>query len=137
MRTSRIVTSFLRDGDRFLIVRRSFQVRTMRGLWAGISGTVEGDEAPQDRAVTEIREETGITRDGITQVRAGAPVAVGSPRYPDHGWEVFPFLFSVAAPGPRITLNWENTEYRWVAACEIARYDTVPDLGRILYGLLR
>jgi len=134
MRRTRIVTAFIRDGDRFLILRRSNRVKTMKGRWAAVSGIIEGGEEPLYRARTEIREELGITADRIVLVRAARKMAVTSPQYSNHEWVVFPFLF--AADSPRITLNWENSEYRWVSADQITGYRTVPSLVRVLRSLL-
>lgn len=134
MRRTRIVTAFIRDGDRFLILRRSSRVKTMKGMWAAVSGIIEGDEEPLHRAKTEIREELGIAADRIALVRAARRMAVTSPQYSNHEWVIFPFLFS--ADSPRIRLNWENSEYRWVSADQIAGYRTVPNLERVLRSLL-
>jgi hypothetical protein len=38
MRSTKIVTSFIQDDGKLLILRRSDKVKTMKGLWAGISG---------------------------------------------------------------------------------------------------
>jgi len=134
MRSTKIVTAFIRDGRKFLILRRSSRVRSMRGLWAGVSGIIENDEEPLSRAKIEIFEELGITEDRITLVRTAKKMRITSPQYKNHEWEVFPFLFS--ARNPEITLNWENSEYRWATAGEIARHKTVPSLDKVLLSLL-
>jgi hypothetical protein len=46
MRSTKIVTSFIRDNDKLLILKRSDKVKSMKGLWAGISGIIENDEEP-------------------------------------------------------------------------------------------
>ena len=53
------------DGQ-YLILKRSDKVRTMKDLWAGISGIIEGNEDPLYRAKKEILEETSITENQIT-----------------------------------------------------------------------
>lgn len=133
MRPARVATAFLCSGGRVLLVRRSGRVRTMRGLWGGVSGSVEGGESPLVRARAEILEELGAGAGGARLLGAAAPLLVSSPA---HGgeWEVFPFLFG--APGGAIELNWENSEYRWVRPGDVAGYDTVPGLGEALSRLL-
>jgi translation initiation factor eIF-2B subunit delta len=44
----------------------------------------------------------------------------------DTVWVINPFLFE--AKSDSITLDWENTEYRWVHPAELASYDAVPKL---------
>ena len=60
MRSTRIVTSFIKHNDQILILKRSEKVRSMKGLWSGVSGIIENNENPTDRAKIEIFEEVGI-----------------------------------------------------------------------------
>ena len=134
MRSTKIVTSFIQDKDRFLILKRSKYVKTMKCLWAGISGIIENDEEPQSRAKIEIFEELGITADRITLVKAGPKTRIISPQYKNHEWEIFPFLF--LSENPEIILNWENSEYKWIRLDDIIDYQTVPNLEQVLRSLL-
>ncbi len=54
MRSTKIVTSFIKNDDKLLILKRSDKVRSMKGLWAGISGIIENNEEPLTRAKIEI-----------------------------------------------------------------------------------
>jgi len=53
-----VTTSFLLNGGKVLVLQRSQRVNTYPGLWAGISGTIEGDETPTETAIREIMEES-------------------------------------------------------------------------------
>lgn len=134
MRSTRIVTSFIKDNDRFLLLKRSDKVKTMKGLWAGVSGIIEGDEEPLKRAKIEIFEELGIIEDKIKFLKSSLEMKVRSPQYENHEWEIFPFLFEVK--NPIIKLNWENSEYRWITVNEIKNYETVPSIDKVLFSLL-
>jgi len=134
MRATRIVTSFLKDEDKFLILKRSKKVKTMKELWAGISGIIENNEEPLSRAKIEIFEELGIKEDQLKLIKAAEKLRIVSPQYQNHEWEVFPFLFEVR--NPNIKLNWENSEYRWIDKDELKDYETVPNLDRVLFNLL-
>lgn len=134
MRSTRIVTSFIKDNDKFLLLKRSNKVKTMKGLWAGISGIIENDEEPLNRAKIEIFEELGITEDKIKFLKAASKMTVHSPQYENHEWEIFPFLFE--SNNPTIKLNWENSEYKWVTINEIRNYETVPSIDKVLLSLL-
>ena len=134
MRSTKIVTSFITDNNKFLLLKRSQKVKTMKGLWAGISGIIEKNEEPLVRAKIEIFEELGITEDAISLLNAAEQIKVESPQYKNHQWEIFPFLFEVK--DPKIKLNWENSEYRWINADEISDYETVPNLKKVLFDLL-
>ncbi len=134
MRSTKIVTSFLTDNDKFLILKRSQKVKTMKGLWAGVSGIIEKNEVPLERAKIEIFEELGIPENRISLLKSAGQMKVESPQYKNHEWEIFPFLFE--AKEPEIKLNWENSEYLWINADEISNYETVPNLEKVLLILL-
>ena len=134
MRVTKIVTSFIQDEQKLLILRRSNKVKTMKGLWAGISGIIEKNEPPLTRAKIEIYEETGISEDKIRLIKNAAKLRVNSPQYENHEWEIFPFLFE--AKNPDIKLNWENSEYTWITIDELKNYNTVPSLEKVLQNLL-
>ncbi len=134
MRSTRIVTSFIRDDDKFLILKRSDKVKTMKELWSGISGIIEGNESPLKRAKIEIFEETGITEDNIKLIKTSEEITVNSPQYKNHQWQIFPFLFE--AVNPTIRLNWENSEFKWIQANELEKFQTVPSIRKVLFNLL-
>ena len=134
MRSTKIVTSFIRDNEKLLILKRSDKVKSMKGLWAGISGIIEKNEEPLKRAKIEIFEEVGITEDLITLVKTSEEMRINSPQYENHEWEIFPFLFE--AKNPTIKLNWENSEFKWINIEELENYETVPSLQKVLFNLL-
>ena len=134
MRSTKIVTSFIKDNEKLLILKRSDKVQSMKGLWAGISGIIEKNEEPLKRAKIEILEEAGIIEDKITLVRSVEEMRINSPQYENHEWEIFPFLFE--AKNPIIKLNWENSEFKWINKEELENYDTVPSLQKVLFNLL-
>lgn len=134
MKTTKIVTSFLTLDDKYLILKRSNKVRTMKELWAGISGIIEGNEEPLYRAKKEIHEETNITENQITLIRTASQMRIDSPQYKDHEWLIFPFLFSVREP--KIRLNWENSDYQWINLTDLVKFQTVPSLEKVLASLL-
>lgn len=134
MHSTKIVTSFLSHGDKILILKRSQNVKTMKGIWAGISGIIEGDEEPLYRAKTEIFEEVGLTEDNLVFIKSAPKMHVNSPQYTNHEWVIFPFLFSTKEP--KLKLNWENSEFKWIERNEISKYRTVPNLEKVLASLL-
>ena len=134
MRSTKIVTSFIKDDDRLLILKRSNKVKSMKGLWAGISGIIEENEEPLERAKIEIFEEIGISEDRITLVKSAEKMRVSSSQYENHEWEIFPFLFEVK--NITVNLNWENIEFKWIKVEELKKYQTVPSLQKVLFNLL-
>ena len=135
MYSTNIVTSFIKDDDKILILKRSDKVKSMKCLWAGVSGIIEkNDKTPLDRAKTEILEETGIAENKIELLKSIEQIKIESAQYRNHEWNIFPFLFRTK--NSEIKLNWENSEFKWVKPNEIKNYETVPELEKILFSLL-
>lgn len=120
-----VVTSFLRTGQRILLLRRSQKVGTHRGQWSAVSGYLERDEQPLTRATTEIREEVGLPANQINLLREGEVLRTFD-EGTDTVWVIHPFLFE--AKSSTIQLDWENSEYRWIEPKQLASYETVPKL---------
>ena len=134
MRSTRIVTSFIKYNDQILILKRSEKVRSMKGLWSGVSGIIENNENPIDRAKIEIFEEIGIREKEIRLLKKLEKMKISSQQYKNHEWEIFPFLFETK--NDNIKLNWENSEFEWIQPKELKNYQTVPSLEKILLNLL-
>ena len=134
MRSTRIITAFIINNNKILILKRSDKVRSMKGSWSGISGIIENNEIPINRAKIEIFEEVGIKENKINLVKSIEKIKITSPQYENHEWEVFPFLFETKET--EIKLNWENSEHKWINVNELKNYETVPSLDKILFNLL-
>ena len=134
MRSTRIITAFIKNNNKILILKRSDKVRSMKGLWSGVSGIIENNEIPINRAKIEIFEEVGIKENKINLVKSIEKIKISSPQYENHEWEVFPFLFETKET--EIKLNWENSEHKWINVNELKNYETVPSLDKILFDLL-
>ena len=135
MYSTNIVTSFIKNDDKILILKRSDKVKSMKCLWAGVSGIIEkNDTTPLERAKIEIFEETGINEKEIELLKSIEQIKIESSQYKNHEWNIFPFLFK--ANNPKIKLNWENSDFDWIKPNEIKNYKTVPDLEKILFSLL-
>lgn len=133
MQDAKVVTCFLLrrspGGDEVLLLRRSQQVGTYRGRWAGVSGYLE-EANPLAQAYREIEEEAGLARDEVTLLRAGEPLVVVDAEA-DRSWIVHPFLFEVR-PDAQVRVDWEHTEARWVRPEEASAFETVPQLTEAL-----
>ncbi len=125
-----VVSAFLRNRGRYLVVRRSERVGSFQGRWSAVSGYVEGNEDPRRRAAQEIREETGLK--GARFVRAASPLIT---RHGNTAFIVHPFLFDAATR--RVRLDWENVESRWIVPPDLAELPAVPRLGDVLERLLQ
>ena len=133
MHKTKIVTTFLTNSDKILLLKRSQKVKSMKNLWAGISGIIEGDEEPVKRAKIEVYEEVGIEESNIKLIKEGDVILIESTQYENHQWEVYPFLFS--CNDRDVKLNWENSDSKWINVNELKDYTTVPSLDKVLTRL--
>ena len=124
----KVVTCFLESDGKILLLRRSEQVGSYRGRWAGVSGYLE--RSPEEQALIEIEEETGLSGEDIELVARGEPLPVKD-REMGIRWLVHPFLFHVRDPSI-INIDWEHKELRWIDPQEIGYYQTVPMLKEAL-----
>ncbi len=133
---SQVVTCILEHDGKILLLKRSNQVGTYRGLWGGVAGYVEELEEPYDTAIKEIRQEVGIEVDALELVRKGNPIEF-SDTYEGrrYNWVVYPFLFHIQSK-ELVQIDWEHEEYRWVHPSEVRKLETVPGLDEVVSQLL-
>ncbi len=127
MEYKQVVTSFLRRGQLILLMRRSSEVGTYQGKWGAVSGFLEENETPYERAKLEIIEETDLSPNDLSLIRSGELVRVFDEEK-NVVWIVHPFLF--ATEKSTMHINWENSRYKWVNPEDLTSYETVPSLGR-------
>jgi 8-oxo-dGTP diphosphatase len=132
LQEKKVVTCFLESGGEILILRRSGEVGSYRGSWAGVSGYIES--TADEQALTEIEEETNLRREDVELIKRGEPLAVE-----DEGlgtrWLVYPYLFRIKNRD-KIRIDWEHKESRWIKPEDIDRYQTVPKLKEALSRVL-
>ncbi len=125
VREVRVVTAFVeRDDGRILLLRRSGQVGSFQGRWAGVSGFLE-DPTAEGQALREILEETSLPPAALTVLGTAPPI------YARDGGTVYAAQpFRIRTRDAAVRLNWENDAFDWVDPAEIARRPTVPNLDR-------
>ncbi|TES83604.1 MAG: NUDIX pyrophosphatase [Dehalococcoidia bacterium] len=132
MQEKKVVTCFLESGGEILILRRSREVGSYRGSWAGVSGYIE--TTADEQALTEIEEEANLRRGDVELLKKGEPLAVE-----DEGlgirWVVHPYLFRIK-DREKIIIDWEHKEARWIKPEDIDNYQTVPKLKEALSRVL-
>jgi 8-oxo-dGTP diphosphatase len=132
LQEKKVVTCFLESEGEILILRRSGQVGSYQGRWAGVSGYIEA--TADEQALTEIEEETSLSREEVELIRRGTPLTVEDKELGVR-WIVHPFLFHIKDKN-KIKIDWEHKEARWIAPKDIANYQTVPRLKETLAQVL-
>ena len=123
-----MVTCFLESQGQILILRRSEQVGSYQGRWAGVSGYIE--QTDDEQALTEIEEETGLRKEDVRLIRKGKPLPVEDEKL-GMRWVVHPYLFYITDRN-KVKVDWEHKEARWIDPRDIDSYQTVPRLKEAL-----
>ena len=110
---------------KILVVKRSQKVGTYRGRWSAISGYLELN--PLAQAYREIQEETGLHPDELHLIKRGKPLVLLDDSVKTQ-WKIYAFCFS--SETAKITIDWENTVYKWIRPDQIDSLLTVPGLKK-------
>ena len=124
----RVVTCFLESNGEILILRRSEQVGSYQGKWAGVSGYIE--TTADEQALTEIAEETSLSQEDLKLVKKGEPLSIGDEKL-GIKWVVHPYLFHIKDRS-KTKIDWEHKEIKWIKPEEVGNYQTVPKLRETL-----
>ena len=128
LQEKRVVTCFLESDGEILLLRRSEQVGSYQGRWAGVSGYIE--KTPDEQAWVEIEEEASLCQEDLKLIKKGEPLIVDDEKLGVR-WVVHPYLFHIKDRS-KIKIDWEHKETRWIDPKDIDNYQTVPMLKETL-----
>ncbi|MGM0930494.1 MAG: NUDIX domain-containing protein [Actinomycetota bacterium] len=113
-----VVAAVVQWRGRIALFRRSRQVGHDSGLWHCITGFVEAGATPEQQALEELFEETGLQAKDLLDLRQGPVLVVtdgsGAP------WLVH--TFTALTSRRRLRTNWEHDSYRWTAPHKAKRF---------------
>ena len=132
LKEKRVVTCFLESENQILILRRSEQVGSYQGRWAGVSGYIEN--TADEQALIEIEEETSLGVEDIELIKKGEPLHIEDEKLGVE-WVVHPYLFHIK-DRDKIKIDWEHKELKWIEPEDIDNYETVPRLRETLEQVL-
>lgn len=133
--TAPVITVFMRYKDKILLLKRSNEVLTHKGKWSTVAGYLDELKPIQEKALEEIREETGVKEDIISKIHIGKPYKFKDTEA-NKIWLRHPILVELRDK-PDIKIDWEHTEYRWIKPEELKEFDTVPRLDRSFEDALK
>ena len=128
LQEKKVVTCFLESENEILILRRSGQVGSYQGRWAGVSGYIE--TTADEQALTEIEEETSLSGEDLRLIKKDRPLVVKDDKL-GIKWVVHPYLFHIKDRS-KVKIDWEHKETKWIDPKDIDNYQTVPKLKEAL-----
>jgi 8-oxo-dGTP diphosphatase len=132
LQAKHVITCFLLQNSRILLLKRSQHVGTFKGKWAAVSGYIESDADRQ--SLIEIEEETGLLPNDTTLIKKGESVEVEDIQNRVR-WLVHPYLYKVITDKP-VRIDREHDEFRWIKPAELGIFETVPGLSEALSSVL-
>lgn len=121
-----IVLVFVKYRGKFLLVKRSKKVLHYNEMWNAVSGYMDELKPLRKKAIEEIKQELGIKEVDIGAVTVGKSYSYEDKEI-DKIWLICPVMVSLSKR-PTIKLDYENSEYRWIAPEEITQFNTPPGL---------
>lgn len=115
--------------DKILIVKRSSGMRLHPNCWNGISGFLDDYQVLEDKVREEVREETGLVGEQLASIELRGVFVEDDVEF-GKTWVVHAIKVEVTSPD--ITLDWEATEYKWIAPGELQQYDLLPGFAEVV-----
>ncbi|MCX6798301.1 MAG: NUDIX domain-containing protein [Candidatus Falkowbacteria bacterium] len=127
-----VINCVVKYKGKILMVQRSRELNLYPNYWNGISGFLDDKMSLKEKVWAELREETGISKNKITQIRLGEIFDQEEARY-QKTWIVHPVFVEVKTD--KIKLDWEAQNYKWLTLREAKRLKLLPGFGRVLKTL--
>lgn len=120
------VTGVVQYKSKVLLLKKSPDDYNFPNLWSFCSGYVKEFESAEDTVLREIKEETGLNGKILKKGRLFLQ------KYPAKNKEFYVMPFLCEVKSDKISLDHENTEFRWISYKDISKYKTVPGLRKDL-----
>lgn len=124
-----VVNIVVMYNERMLLLKRSDQVLTYKGMWNCVGGYIDSYDDPDKFVIKELEEELGILESDIMLLELGIPIIKEDKSIPIT-WHIYPYLVTLASK-PEIILDYEHTECAWIDPVTITEYETVPGLEKL------
>lgn len=121
-----VITVFVRYNDEILLLKRGDKVRVYQRKWNTVAGYLDQVRPIREKILEELREEVEVELKEISSIQLGKPF-----RFKDRKigktWLIHPVLV-ILGRKPKIKLDWEHTEFKWIRPDDLKSFDLVPNL---------
>lgn len=112
------VICFLKHKEKILMLKRSSKVQTHKNMWSTVAGYLDEPKPILEKALQEVKEETKIDMGKISSISKGGSIRIEDE---DKTWVSHPILVELKEK-PKVEINWEHTDYKWVKMDEAKTY---------------
>ena len=115
--------AFVKQNEKFLLLKRASTTRFMPSKWDVPGGTVEADETIEKAIAREYMEETALV------ISVGQPIFIHTNLLQMPERKTFQAIYTCDYVSGEVKLNpREHQEYRWVEAKDLKEYDLISFL---------
>lgn len=130
-----VLTIFVKFDGKILLLKRSDKVRAYQGKWNAIAGYLDDLKPIEEKVLEELREEIRVSQDIIEQIYYGKIEKIEDKKI-NKIWIGQPVLVKLKNK-PKITLDFEHTDYKWILPSEMDKFDTLYHLEKTYKNLMK
>jgi 8-oxo-dGTP pyrophosphatase MutT (NUDIX family) len=116
--TQTVVAVVVQWRAKIALFKRSQSLRHESGQWHCITGYLEPGSTPEQQAMEELREETGLESADISELRSGPKLLMTD----GSGGRWLVHTFTAVTSNRRLEIDWEHEAYRWTPPSKVTRF---------------
>jgi 8-oxo-dGTP pyrophosphatase MutT (NUDIX family) len=121
-----VLTVFIAYKEKILLLKRSRNVGTYKNKWNTVTGYIDEKKPIIDKIIEELEEEISINKENILSYNIFESFEFEDKKI-NKKWIIYPSIIELKEK-PKIKLDWEHSEYKWIHPRDLLKYDTVPNL---------
>jgi hypothetical protein len=121
-----VITVFISYKNKILLLKRSGKVSTYKYKWNTVTGYIDENITIYQKILEEIGEELSLTKKNISSYKIYNSFEFTDEKI-NKKWIIYPSKIELKN-NPKIILDWEHSEYKWILPKDILNYDIVPKL---------
>ncbi|HVV25755.1 MAG TPA: NUDIX domain-containing protein [Candidatus Saccharimonadales bacterium] len=123
--TAPIILCVVACGEEFLLLKRGYGLADAEGYWSVITGFIDEVKSVSEQVSQELQEETGVAIEK-SLITVGESYTLTNPQE-KRRYIIFPCLARLDEK-PKIVLNHEHAEYRWITKRQLKDFHILDDL---------
>ena len=128
-----VLNCFVKFKGKILLLKRSNKVHAYKEMWNSIGGFIDEDKSLNKKVLEELEEEINISKENIKKIIYTKPYEFYDKDI-NKKWIICPVLVELYKK-PKIILNWEHTESKWIKPEQLKDFNIVPKLDKVLNKL--
>ena len=115
-----------------LVLQRANYMKNFKGMWGVVGGSIEKGETPEEAALREVKEETGICEENedIDYIKQ-----IGKIKHENGSISYLFRLWTVEVP--KVKLSGEHQRYKWISNTDQIKGKWMPDIKEEIDKILK